>query len=113
MGEDSISHTPKDEKVKITTGNAFDITAKKVASNYKSYGNAGYSADISLTIFNHKSIKAEIVVEIRNYRGDNVRFNWNTQGLNVEKVSASLLRIKREFNANEKFIINWSEDYRP
>lgn len=27
IGEDSIDHTPKDEKVKIATGNAFDITA--------------------------------------------------------------------------------------
>ena len=40
-------------------------------------------ADLELSIRNHKDIEAEIVVEITNYRGDNVRFNWNTQGVNV------------------------------
>lgn len=27
IGEDSINHTPKNEKITIVTGNAFDITA--------------------------------------------------------------------------------------
>lgn len=58
IGEDSIGHTPKDENITITTGNAFDITANKLASNYQSYFNYGYSADLNLTIWNHKDIAA-------------------------------------------------------
>lgn len=58
IGEDSIGHTPKDENITITTGNAFDITANKLASNYQSYSNYGYSADLNLTIWNHKDITA-------------------------------------------------------
>jgi hypothetical protein len=58
LGEDSIDHTPKDENITITTGNAFDITTNKIASNYVSFQSAGYSADLNLTIFNHKSISA-------------------------------------------------------
>ena len=27
IGEDSINHTPKDQKITTTTGNAFDIVA--------------------------------------------------------------------------------------
>jgi hypothetical protein len=53
-----------------------------------------------LTIFNHKSIAAEIVVEIANMRGDNVKFIWTTQNLQIEKVSSALLRIKKRFEAN-------------
>ena len=100
IGEDSIDHTPKDENITITTGNAFDITANKIASNYQSYSNSGFSADLNLTIWNHKSIDAEVVVEISNYYGDNDKFSWKTADLKVERVSAQLFRISRVFKAN-------------
>lgn len=100
IGEDSIDHTPRDENITLNTGNAFDITANKQASNFRSFDRGGYSADLNLTIWNHKDISAEIVVEINNYRGDNVNFDWKTQGLEIEKVSASLLRIKGVFQAD-------------
>ena len=99
IGEDSIDHTPKDENITLTTGNAFDITADKVATNRRNYDNGGYTADINMTISNHKDIQAEIVVEINNYYGDNNKFTWTTQGLNVEKVNANLYRITRLFAA--------------
>jgi hypothetical protein len=46
----------------VTTGNAFDITADKYAINYQNYGNSAYSADLNLTISNHKEVSSEIVV---------------------------------------------------
>jgi hypothetical protein len=112
IGEDSINHTPKDENFTLTTGNAFDIAANKYASNYQSFANSGYSADLNLTIWNHKDIAAEIVVEMSNYYGDNNQIIWKTTGLNVEKVSATLLKISRKFAANEKFSYLWNESYR-
>ena len=96
----------------MTTGNAFDITADKLATNYTSYSNSGWSADLNLTIANHKDIQAEIVIDISNYYGDNNRFTWVTPNLHVEKVSAQLYRITRVFAANEKVSILWKEDYR-
>lgn len=72
----------------MVTGNAFDISADKIAKNRRSFTDKngrenGYMADLELSIRNHKDIEAEIVVEVTNYRGDNVRFNWNTQGVKV------------------------------
>ncbi len=100
LGEDSIDHTPKDEKITLNTGNAFDITANKIANNYRTSQNAGYTADLALTISNSKNIPAEIVVEYSNYYGDNNQIIWVTEGLKVEKVSSSLFRISRVFRAN-------------
>ena len=100
VGEDSIDHTPKDEKITLNTGNAFDITANKVATNYRTAQNNGYTADLALTITNSKNIPAEIVVEHSNYYGDNNRITWVTEGLKVEKVSSSLFRISRVFKAS-------------
>ena len=100
IGEDSIDHTPKDEKVTLNTGNAFDISADKQAKNFRSFNNGGYSAELNMTIWNHKEFEAEVVVELTNYGGDNTQFDWKTQGIQVEKVNAGLLRISRVFKAD-------------
>ncbi len=78
IGEDSIDHTPKDENLTLTTGNAFDITANKYATDYQSFNQGGYSANLNLTVFNHKDIKAEIVIEFGTSAGDNLKINWKT-----------------------------------
>lgn len=54
IGESGIGHTPADENITLVTGNAFDITADKLASSYHSYQNSGYKADLNLTVTNHK-----------------------------------------------------------
>lgn len=113
IGEDRINHTPKDENFTVTTGNAFDITANKIVKNYQSFDNGAYTADLNFTIANHKTISAEIVFELNNYRGDNVKINWATKGLDIEVVSANLLRVKRVFAADETFTYLWNESYRP
>ena len=71
----------------------------------------GYQADVRLDIWNHKTIETEIVIDINNYRGSNLKFDWKTPGLNVSNVSSRLIRISRFFAADEKFAIEWSEDY--
>ncbi|MCE1227951.1 MAG: DUF4139 domain-containing protein [Firmicutes bacterium] len=38
IGEDSIDHTPKNEKVRLKLGDAFDITARRKQTDYKSLG---------------------------------------------------------------------------
>jgi hypothetical protein len=62
IGEDSIDHTPKDEKVRVKMGNAFDIVGeRKVLSVRRSGGNAN-DQDFEITLRNHKKETVEIVV---------------------------------------------------
>ncbi len=35
MGEDSVDHTPKNEKVRLKLGDAFDVTADKKQTDFK------------------------------------------------------------------------------
>lgn len=59
IGEDSIDHTPKDENITLTTGNAFDIVASKTSnSRITTDKNGGYSASLSMTVSNRKEIPA-------------------------------------------------------
>ncbi len=41
VGEDNIDHTPKNELVRLKLGEAFDITAKRKQTDYKSLGRQG------------------------------------------------------------------------
>lgn len=61
VGEDKIDHTPKDEKVKISTGNAFDIVGKRVQTDYKKRGDGSEFA-FSIKIRNHKNSAVDVVV---------------------------------------------------
>lgn len=41
VGEDSVDHTPKNELVRLKLGEAFDITARRKQTDYKSLGRQG------------------------------------------------------------------------
>ncbi|MCI0406740.1 MAG: DUF4139 domain-containing protein, partial [candidate division Zixibacteria bacterium] len=62
IGEDLINHTPKDEKVKIYVGNAFDVVGTRTQTDYEQVSKRvdRYSFEISLR--NHKTEKAQVVV---------------------------------------------------
>ncbi|MCL1972170.1 MAG: DUF4139 domain-containing protein [Endomicrobia bacterium] len=66
IGEDYIDHTPKDAKLSIFTGNAFDITGERQQTNYSS---ASKSAEESykITIKNSKDTAVDVnIVEPMN-----------------------------------------------
>lgn len=112
IGEDSINHTPKDENITLTTGNAFDITANKIVKRYVSYYTnitSGYEADLNLTISNRKDISAEIVVDLNVNSDSRFLVTWADPNLKAERISASLLRIKRVFAPSETVSYLWNE----
>jgi hypothetical protein len=72
IGENDIDHTPKDETVRVYTGNAFDLTGDRKQTNY-TVDNQGRTIDESfaISLHNHKSVPAEIRVVEHLYRGGN------------------------------------------
>ena len=60
IGEDSIDHTPKDENITLSIGNAFDITANLYVESRQTYQYNGYKASMNLTIINHKDTPSDI-----------------------------------------------------
>lgn len=69
IGEDRIDHTPKDEKVRIYVGNAFDIVGERKQTSYERLSDRvdRYSFEISLR--NHKEEGVEVTV-VEHLRGD-------------------------------------------
>jgi hypothetical protein len=63
IGEDAIEHTPKDEKVSLFVGNAFDIKGETVQTSYEDIGN-GYKEARKITLKNHKE-NEDVTVTVR------------------------------------------------
>ncbi|MBI5634213.1 MAG: DUF4139 domain-containing protein [Nitrospirae bacterium] len=62
VGEDSIDHTPKDEKVRIKLGNAFDVVGTRKQMDWKKIASDTYEASFEISLRNHK--KEDIVVKV-------------------------------------------------
>ncbi|MFA5247346.1 MAG: DUF4139 domain-containing protein, partial [Candidatus Micrarchaeia archaeon] len=54
LGEDSIDHTPKDEAVKLSIGNAFDIVAEKTTTDSQVSGSCSNRYSYKIELRNHK-----------------------------------------------------------
>jgi hypothetical protein len=81
VGEDMIDHTPKDEKVRLKIGDAFDITASEVQTDNKRISDKVNEQAYEITFKNHK--KENVVIEVQRYLG----FNWDvlSSSINYKK----------------------------
>jgi hypothetical protein len=62
IGEDAIDHTPKDEKVRVSLGNAFDIVGERKVMAVRRAGSQTNEQDIEITLKNHKKEDVQVVV---------------------------------------------------
>jgi hypothetical protein len=62
IGEDWIEHTPKDEKIKIKMGNAFDVVGERVQKDWKRIASNLYEVEWEISLRNHK--KENVTVEV-------------------------------------------------
>lgn len=62
IGENTIDHTPKDEKIKIKLGEAFDVVTSKKQTEWEKITDKIYEAAFEISIRNHK--KEDIVVKV-------------------------------------------------
>ena len=62
IGEDSIDHTPKDEKVRVKLGDAFDVVGSRKQTDWKKIAYDTYEAAFEISLRNHK--KEDVVVRL-------------------------------------------------
>jgi hypothetical protein len=62
IGEDWIDHTPKDERVRIKMGEAFDVVGERAQKDWKRIGSNLYEIEWEITLRNHK--KEAVTVEL-------------------------------------------------
>jgi len=68
-GENDIDHTPKDETVRLYTGNAFDMTGERTRTEYRSDYNARWiDESFEIKVRNHKTTPVEVRIVEHLYR---------------------------------------------
>jgi hypothetical protein len=90
VGEDSIDHTPKDEKFKIKIGEAFDVVGERVQTDYKRLGRNLFEVAFEVSLRNHKNEDVKVFVE------EPIPGDWETLSKThpYEKVNAHLIRFE-------------------
>ncbi len=92
IGEDSIDHTPRDEKIRIKMGDAFDVVGDRKQTDYKVLGSCSSESAWEISLRNHKDAAADVELY------EPVGWDW-------EIVSSSLPATKKDahtltFNAH-------------
>lgn len=103
VGEDRITHTPKDEELNLYVGNAFDLTAERKQTDYQRLGNEVYETAFQVTIRNHK--KEAVTVDV----DETVTGTWTVLQTNYkyDKTSAFSLRFHVPVPADGQSVLNY------
>ncbi|HUF92481.1 MAG TPA: DUF4139 domain-containing protein, partial [Candidatus Limnocylindria bacterium] len=62
IGEDWIDHTPKDERVKIKMGDAFDVVGERTQKEWRKLASALYEVEWEISLRNHKKEEQTVTV---------------------------------------------------
>jgi hypothetical protein len=78
-GEDTISHTPRNETLRIYVGNAFDVVCERKQTDYRKLASNLYELEYEITLRNHKD--SAVHVEVREPVGGdwevlNANYTW-------------------------------------
>ncbi len=69
IGEDAIDHTPKDEKLALKVGDAFDIVAEETQTDYRKITDRVHEYSYKIVLKNRKD--TDITVDVNKYVGTN------------------------------------------
>lgn len=107
VGEDLIDHTPKDEKIKLKIGDAFDIVAEEVQTDYKRITDKVHETTIEITVKNRKD--EDIVVDVERYLG--LYWELRNYSIEYEKINAQTVLFKVPVKAGKEMVLKYTVRY--
>jgi hypothetical protein len=104
IGEDMIDHTPKDEKIRLYIGDAFDVVGDYKRTDYKKISNRMVEESFEVKIRNHK--KAPVTVKVV----DHVWSDWKVteSTVNYTKKDASTIEFPVSVPADGETTITYT-----
>ncbi len=69
VGEDQIDHTPRDEKVRVYLGNAFDVVGERTRTDFKQISDRTREESVKIQVRNHKQDAVEVTI-VEHLSGD-------------------------------------------
>ncbi len=110
IGEDTIDHTPKDEKLLIYLGDAFDVVGERKKINYREDSRARWSEEtFEISIRNHKDTDIVVSVVEHLWRHANWKIISNTH--EFDKKDAQTIQfnlpVKKDSETKLEYIVRY------
>jgi hypothetical protein len=110
VGENSIDHTPKDEMIRVYTGNSFDIVGERKRTNYRVDSNAHWMDEtFEIRVRNHKKEAANVRVVEHLYRWTNWKLAEQSHA--SKKRDAQTIEFPVEVAASGEQVITYTVHY--
>ena len=109
VGEDRIDHTPKNEKVRVFLGNAFDIVGERKKIDFKKIRDDITEESYQIKLRNHKEEAVEVVVVEHLSAYTEWEIRESTQG--YEKKDAGTIEFKIHLAPDEEVVVNYTVRY--
>lgn len=108
LGEDRIGHTPRDERVSLLAGKAFDVRATRKRTSYERLGDRGARESFSIELRNRKDTPETVEVVERHW-GD-----WKVTAESGEftKEDANTIRFSVPLKPNETRTLTYTVETR-
>lgn len=105
IGEDAIKHTPKDEKVNLKIGDAFDVVATRTQTDFKNITLSHFDVEVAfeVKIRNHKD--APVTVTLREPVGGEWRVVDSTH--KATKIDAGTIGFEVPVPANGETVVKY------
>ena len=110
VGENMIDHTPKDETVRVYTGNAFDIVGERTQKNFTvDWDHHWLRESFEITLRNHKEEAVEVVAVEHLYRWT----NWEIQKASneYEKTDSRTVEFRVRLAPDEEKTVTYDAYY--
>jgi hypothetical protein len=110
IGEDRIDHTPKDEKVLIKLGSAFDVVGERRQVDFRVDSNAKWmEEDIEVKVRNQKEESVTVVVKENLYRWTNWKIVKKNQ--EFEKIDARTVHFPVRLAKGAEGVVRYTVRY--
>lgn len=104
IGEDNIEHTPKDENIRVRTGEAFDIAVERLEKDYRRITDRVSERDYEIKLRNHKEETIEVVV-VDYFYGD---WDITQSSHDYEKTSSRKAEFKVSVQPDKESVLTYT-----
>jgi len=109
IGEDLIDHTPKDEKVRVYLGDAFDITCERKKANVVDLGMGHARETYEIKLKNHKD--TDVVVTVIEPTPGGREWHITSSSIEYKKTSAYKVEFRVPVKANGENTLTYTIEY--
>lgn len=110
VGEDAIDHTPKDERIRLYVGDAFDLVGERVQTDFQvDYDENWMEESYQITLRNHKAEEVEVRVVEHLFRWSGWKILDASQ--DFDKLDAQSIEFRVPVKANGEATVTYTVRY--